>query len=226
MGQGAGSEGLLGSHPERVHWTMLKVALTGNVASGKSAVAGIWADTGVPVVRADDLAREVVAPGTAGLKAVTDEFGRAILLEDGTLDRDGLRALVFRDPEARRRLEEILHPLIGSRREEWVGFHEEAGVPLAVAEIPLLFEADLQDDYDLIVLVVAPEEERLRRIVSDRGIQEEEALRVMAAQIPSREKVDRADFVLENGDTLEDLEIRSLALLDLLQARARKEGKR
>lgn len=201
---------------------MLRVALTGNVASGKSAVARIWAEAGIPVVRADDLAREVVAPGTKGLQAVRETFGEEILLEDGTLDRDGLRGLVFGDPEARHRLEEILHPLIGARREEWVRLHEEDGTPLAVVEIPLLFEAELQDDYDFIVLVFAPREERLRRMVLDRGIQEKEALRIMAAQIPSREKMARAHFVLENGTTFEDLEIRSLALLDLLRARARK----
>jgi len=201
---------------------MLRVALTGNVASGKSVVARIWAHAGIPVVRADDLAREVVAPGTEGLLAVKEEFGEGILLEDGSLDRDALRGLVFGDTEARGRLEEILHPLIGARRDEWIRTHEENGTPLAVAEIPLLFEAELQDDYDLIVLVFAPREERLRRIVSDRGILENEAHRIMAAQIPSREKMALADFVLENGGTLEDLEIRSLALLDLLRARARK----
>jgi dephospho-CoA kinase len=205
---------------------MLKVALTGNIASGKSAVARIWAESGVAVVRADDIAREVVSLGTPGLQAVTEEFGRAILLEDGTLDRDGLRILVFQDPEARRRLEEILHPLIRVHRGEWIRAQEEGGTHLAVAEIPLLFEKDLQGDFDLNVLVVAPREERLRRIVFDRGIEEGEALRIMAAQIPSREKIARADYVLENGDTLEDLEIRSLALLDLLRARARKERTR
>jgi dephospho-CoA kinase len=201
---------------------MLRVALTGNIASGKSAVARIWADAGIPVVRADDLAREVVGPGTEGLQSVREEFGEGVLLEDGTLDRDATRRLVFGDPVARGRLEEILHPLIGARREEWIRIHEEHGTPLAVAEIPLLFEAELQDDYDIVVLVFAPREERLRRIVSDRGIQENEALRIMAAQIPSREKMARADFVLDNGGTLGDLEIRSLALLDLLRARARK----
>lgn len=212
----------LDSHPHLVDWTMLRVALTGNVASGKSAVARVWAAAGIPVVRADDLARDVVASGTEGLQAVIEEFGEGILLEDGNLNRDALRGLVFGDPEARGRLEEILHPLIGARREEWIRIHEEEGTPLAVAEIPLLFEAELQGDYDLIVLVFAPREERLRRIVSDRGIQEKEALRIMGAQIPSREKMARADFVLENGGTLDDLEIRSLALLDLLRARARK----
>ena len=212
--------------PEKVHCTMLKVALTGNVASGKSAVARIWADSGVPVVRADDVARDVVAPGTVGLKAVVREFGPAVLRADGSMDREKLRGLVFNDPEARRRLEGILHPLIAARRDQWMKTQEDRKTHLAVAEIPLLFEAKLQDDFDLVVLVVAPKKERLRRMVADRGIEETEALRIMAAQIPSREKTGKADFVLENGDTLEDLQIRSLALLDLLRARARKAGLR
>jgi dephospho-CoA kinase len=212
--------------PDWVYCTMLKVALTGNVASGKSVVARIWADSGVPVVRADEVARDVVAPGTAGLEAVAREFGTAVLLADGTLDREKLRGLVFNDPEARRRLEGILHPLIAARRDEWMKTQEDGKYPLAVAEIPLLFEARLQDDFDVVVLVVAPREERLRRMVADRGIEEAEALRIMAAQIPSREKTEQSDYILENGDTLEDLEIRSLALLDLLRSRARKAAVR
>ena len=90
----------------------MKVAVTGNVASGKSTLSQIWARGGVPLVQADELAREVVEPGTEGLAAVVDAFGRELLSEDGRLDRSALRELVFRDPESRARLEGILHPLI------------------------------------------------------------------------------------------------------------------
>jgi dephospho-CoA kinase len=201
---------------------MLKVALTGNVASGKTTVAEIWSAEGVPVIRADDLAREVVAPGTDGLDRVVEAFGREILLEDGSLDRAKLRDRVFRQEAERLRLEGILHPLIGALRTEWVGQQEESGVPLVVAEIPLLFEAGLEGDYDSIVLVVAPFSQQLLRLERGRGLDETEATRIAAAQIPSDEKVPRADFVIDNSGTLEDLKIRSLALLDLLRARARK----
>ena len=205
---------------------MIKVALTGNVASGKSTVAGIWSDAGIPVIRADDLAREVVAAGSGGLATVVEEFGEDVLREDGTLDRIRLRNRIFRDSGARVRLERILHPLIGRLRDDWVDRQEEQGISLVVAEIPLLYEAGLERDYDIVVLVVAPREERLRRLREDRGFDDEEASRMMAAQIPAAEKLRKADFVLENGGPREELEIRSLALLDLLRARARRSQDR
>ncbi|MFH1765629.1 MAG: dephospho-CoA kinase [Gemmatimonadota bacterium] len=203
---------------------MLKVALTGNVGSGKSTVAGIWSDAGVPVIRADDLAREVVAPGSDGLARVVEAFGGAVVQKDGSLDRTALRTRVFRDPGDRARLEGILHPLIKSLRDRWVALHEARMTALVVAEIPLLYEVGLEKEYDAVVLVVAPHGERLRRLMADRGLEEEEASRVMAAQIPTEEKLHLADYVLENGGSREDLEIRCLALLDLLRARARWSG--
>jgi len=200
---------------------MIKVALTGNIASGKSTVARIWSDAGIPVIRADDLARDAVAPGSHGLSRVVEEFGEDVLNEDGTLDRISLRTRVFRSPEERTRLEQILHPLIGSLRDAWVARQNDQETAMVVAEIPLLYEAGLEKDYDLVVLVVSPRKERLRRLTEERGFDEEEASRMMAAQIPADEKLSRADYVLDNGGTREDLELRSLALLDLLRARAR-----
>ncbi len=205
---------------------MLKVALTGNVASGKSTVVRIWSDAGVPVIRADDMARDVVAAGSVGLARVVEEFGKDVLQGDGSLDRAGLRDRVFRDPGDRARLEGILHPLIGSLRDDWVARHEGEGTSLLVAEIPLLYEVGLEKDYNAVVLVVAPPEERLRRLVEDRGLDEEEASRMMEAQNPSEEKLPKADYVLENGGSKGDLEIRCLALLDLLRARARRSEDR
>ncbi len=205
---------------------MMTVALTGNVASGKSTVAGVWVREGVPVLRADDLAREVVAPGTEGLARVVEAFGPEVRRPDGSLDRDGLRNRVFRDPEERRLLEALLHPRIRALRERWVKRMEGGTHLLVVAEIPLLFEGGLEGEYEVVVLVEAPEGERLRRLREDRGLEEGEARRIMAAQMPASEKRDRAHFVLHNGGTLEDLEARALALLDLLRSRARKgEGR-
>ena len=198
----------------------MKVAITGNVASGKSTLARIWVREGVPLVSADDLAREAVEPGTPGLEAVTAAFGERILREDGTLDRGALRLMVFLDPEQRERLEGILHPLIASLRDQWMEGEAERGSPLVVAEIPLLFEAGLEEEYDATVLVHADDEERLLRLVRSRGIGEEEARRIMEAQIPSQDKLDRVSFVIHNSGTEEELEVRALALLDLLRARA------
>ena len=201
---------------------MLTIGLTGSVASGKSTVAAIWADAGVPVIRADDLAREVVAPGTDGLDRVVRAFGEEVLDREGLLDRAKLRAVVFGDEAQRRRLEGILHPLIEMGRREWLTEKEKEGASLAVAEIPLLFEVGLEDAFDLVVLVTAPADECIRRLKDDRGVDLGEASRILAAQMPQEEKLERADHVLENGGTREDLRIRALALLDLLRAQARR----
>jgi len=199
---------------------MMKVAVTGNVASGKSTLSQIWARGGIPLVQADELAREVVEPGTEGLAAVVEDFGREILSEDGRLNRRALGELVFGDPESRTRLEGILHPLILARRNRWMAEREGEGVGLAVAEIPLLFETGLEGSFDVVVFVDAPHEERLRRLREDRGLEEDEAKRMMDAQISPEEKRARADYVVHNAGSLEDLEIRALALLDLLLARS------
>ncbi len=203
---------------------MLTIALTGNVASGKTTVADIWSGRGVPIVRADDLAREVVAPGSEGLKKVVHMFGEEVLTAGGDLHRGKLRARVFGDERERKLLEGILHPLIEERRRQWLKEREREGASLVVAEIPLLFEVGLEAGFDLVVLVTAPTRECLRRLVDDRGLDPEEASRIMAAQMPLEEKLDKADYVLENGGSREDLKTRALALLDLLRARARKGG--
>jgi dephospho-CoA kinase len=205
---------------------VLKVALTGNVASGKSQVVRFWTAAGVPVVRADELAREVVAPGSPGLAQVVEAFGEGVLAPDGSLDRARLRSRVFREPAERKRLEEILHPLIGSRRARWMERFEKQGASMVVAEIPLLFESGLEAEYDLVVLVVAPRDERLRRLMQDRGLSAEDAKGIMEAQLPSDRTMAQSDYVLDNGGSLEDLEIRSMALLDLLRARARRGSPR
>lgn len=197
---------------------MTTVALTGNVAAGKSTVARFWSEAGVPVILADDLAREVVAVGSEGLEAVVATFGTGILREDGSLDRATLRDRVFRDDEEREALEKILHPRIWALRDKWIARHQAEGATLLVAEIPLLYEAGLEDDFDVVVLVDAPEHERLRRLVEDRGIPKEEALRMMAAQLPADHKRALARFVLDNDGTRQELAEESLALLETLRA--------
>ena len=154
---------------------MLSVALTGNVAAGKSMVAARWAEMGVPVVSADDLARRAVVPDGPGLRAVTEAFGEGVLSADGTLDRGRLREIVFAEAAARERLEQILHPIIWTLREEWLDERRTEGVALAVSEIPLLFETGRQGDFDAVVLVDAPVEVRLGRIIENRGLDEIEA---------------------------------------------------
>jgi dephospho-CoA kinase len=203
---------------------MMKVALTGNAASGKTTLARIWAREGIPVISADDLARDAVAPGTPGLAAVLAAFGPQVLRGDGTLDRDALRALVFQDSSLRKRLEEIVHPIIAALREERMEREAAMGNRLVVAEIPLLFEVGLEGEFDVVVLVDAPYRERLRRLTQLRGLEEEEARRILDAQMPSEVKLPRASYVIHNAGSQEDLAIRALALLDLLRARAAGRG--
>lgn len=199
---------------------MKSVALTGNAAAGKSAVATAWAAAGVPVVSADDLARQAVAPGSPGLAEVRAAFGNAVMAGDGTLDRGALRRQVFGDAEARRRLEGILHPRIQALRTAWMEQRRDEGHGLVVAEIPLLFETGLQGAFDAVVLVDAPDAVRLRRLVEQRGLSEEEARAVMAAQMDPAEKRGRAHHVLVNEGSREALEAAAAALLQELRGGA------
>lgn len=197
---------------------MRVVGLTGNIASGKSEVARLWAAAGVPVLDSDALAREAVRPGSDGLAAVVEAFGPEVLAPDGSLDRARMRQRVFRDPRARARLEGILHPRIAALRDRWLAERRAAGDPLVVVEIPLLFEVGLEDTVDLVVLVDAPPEIRLERLVRARGLEPEEARRLMASQLDPAAKRARAHHVLDNSGTLAELHRAAeelLARLDL-----------
>lgn len=178
---------------------MKTIALTGNAASGKSTVADLWQEAGVPVVRSDELAREAVAPGSQGLERVVAHFGPRVLTPEGALDRDVMRALIVVDPKARRALEAIVHPIVDRLRLEWLAETEASGAPLAVVEIPLLYEISAEGGFDEVVVVHAPEAQRLRRLIGDRGLAEAEARALMATQMPSEEQCRRADHVIGNG---------------------------
>ena len=199
---------------------MISVGLTGNAGSGKSAVAELWAAAGIPVVSADDLSRQAVLPGSRGLEAVRAAFGDGALALDGTLDRTRMRALVFGDAAARDQLERILHPLIAELRARWIQDQRASGAPLVVSEVPLLFEKDLQAEFDVTVLVDAPEAVRLDRIVRLRGVDPTEARRIMAAQMDPARKRAAADYILDNRGTLEELEAEAARVLASLRERA------
>jgi dephospho-CoA kinase len=202
---------------------MLTVGLTGNIAAGKSAVAAHWAGLGAFVVDADELARQVVEPGTPALARIVEAWGPAVLRE-GELDRAALRGIVFADPEARERLEGIVHPAVAALRDEAFRQAAEGGHRLAVADIPLLFETGMVDDFDVVVLVDAPEETRKLRLVSDRGLEPEEAQRMIAAQMPSALKRARADVVIDNTGSLADLHRRASDVWLDLSRRAASEA--
>ena len=203
---------------------MLKVGLTGNIAAGKSSVANAWRQLGGTVIDADELSRLAVEPGTPAHAAIAAEWGTWVLEEGGSLDRAALRQIVFADPEARARLESIVHPAVASLRDDEFRAAAERGERLVVADIPLLFEVGMADEFDVVVLVDAPEETRLMRLVGDRGLAPEEARRIMAAQMPAELKRARADVVIENTRSLGDLERRAGEVWQALQARAQNGG--
>lgn len=203
---------------------MLKVGLTGNIAAGKSAVADVWRSMGATVVDADELARRAVEPGTPAHAAIAREWGTWVLEDGGALDRAALRQIVFADPDARARLEWIVHPAVAALRDQHFRDAEARGDRLVVADIPLLFEVGMADEFDVVVLVDAPEEVRLARIVADRGLAEDEARQMIAAQMRAELKRARADVVIENTGTLGDLQDTARDVWRTLLRRAEERG--
>jgi dephospho-CoA kinase len=196
----------------------VRVGLTGGIASGKSAVSAILAELGAVVIDADLLAREVVARGTPGLAAVVEEFGPEVLTPDGDLDRAAVGALVFADPDARRRLEAIVHPLVHQRSAEL-----EAAAPadaVVVHDIPLLAEVGRAGSFDAVVVVDAPAELQVQRMVGDRGWTREEAESRMAAQATREQRLAIATHVVDNTGSLEDLRRQVEAIYDELVGQA------
>ncbi|HEX8726279.1 MAG TPA: dephospho-CoA kinase [Gemmatimonadaceae bacterium] len=184
---------------------MLLVGLTGNIASGKSTVARMLAKRGATIIDADALAREAVEPGTPALRAIAERWGPAVLGPTGELDRAALRGIVFNDPEQLDALNGIVHPDVERRREAAVEEARRRGDRIVVCDIPLLFEKKMVDLFDLVVLVDAPRPLRLERVVGERDVPAAEAMAMIAAQMPSELKRARADLVISNAGSLEDL---------------------
>ncbi|MGX5654644.1 dephospho-CoA kinase [Geodermatophilus nigrescens] len=175
---------------------MLRIGLTGGIGSGKSTVAALLAARGAVVVDADRIAREVVEPGTPGLAAVVGAFGPGVLTADGALDRAALASIVFADPEARARLDGIVHPLVRARAQEVVaGAAEDAVV---VQDVPLLVETGQAGQYDLVLVVEADLETRVARLLL-RGLTEEDARARIASQATDEQRRAVADVVLDNS---------------------------
>jgi dephospho-CoA kinase len=184
---------------------MLNVALTGNAAAGKSTVARWFADWGATVIDSDVLAIEAQRPGSDTLTDLTRQFGNAILLSDGSLDRAALRRIVLADESARATLNAIVHPAVKARRESLVAEARRRGDRILVSDIPLLFEVLDPASFDLVVLVEAPNSIRRKRLVR-RGLGAAEADQLMASQLPSENKRAGSDIVIENRGSLDDLE--------------------
>jgi dephospho-CoA kinase len=196
------------------------VALTGNIAAGKSTVVALFKAWGAGIVDADQVVRDLQRPGTEVFRQIVARFGRAILTPTGEIDRPALRRLILADPRARSDLNAIVHPAVRAQREALVAAARAAGARIVVADIPLLFEAADPAEFDAVVLVDAPEAVRLHRLVTMRGLPLEDAERLMAAQLPSVKKRPLSQFVIDNDGDRAQLERRARDVWLALEARA------
>lgn len=183
---------------------MLNIGLTGGIAAGKSAVARRLAERGAVLIDADVLARQVLEPGTPGLAAVVEAFGPDVVGPDGSLDRPALAGLVFGDPDALALLNGIVHPLVRAAAARRRAGAEPGSI--VVQDIPLLVESGQAKNFDLVVTVQAPRDERIRRMVASRGMSAEEAEARIASQASDAERAAVSDVVLDNSGTTGELE--------------------
>ena len=200
---------------------MLKIALTGGIATGKSYVLARLQNMGVPCLDADELAHGVMAPGTEATSAIAERFGD-VLAADGSVDRAKLGPLVFADPAARRELEAMVHPAVyRAIAAAMRGFERLGGAPLAVVAIPLLYESGHAGEFDLVIATVCSPEEQLARLRA-RGLDDEAARQRLAAQLPAEEKARRATHVIRTDGTHAETDAQVDTLLtDLLASRRR-----
>ena len=187
---------------------MLLVGLTGNIASGKSAVAEIFAARGATLIDADVLARQAVAPGTPAFDAIVRHWGKAVVVADGTLDRAALRRIVFANPAERDALNAIVHPRVETLRTALLSAARDRGDGIVVCDIPLLYEKDMSARFDRVVLVDAPRALRLQRLVKERKLSRPEAEAMISAQMSADAKRARADVIIDNVGTRAQLEKR------------------
>jgi dephospho-CoA kinase len=195
---------------------MLVVGLTGNIASGKSTVAALFAARGATIIDADLLARQAVRVGTAGHRAIVERWGEDVLLPDGALDRAALRQRVFPEPDELDALNAIVHPEVARLRDEELAAARARGDRIVICDIPLLFERRLTEGFDRIILVDAPRGLRLERLMHDRHLSHTEAMNMIASQMPAELKRARADYIIDNDRDRDHLARRVQEVWDAL----------
>lgn len=201
---------------------MIVAALTGNIASGKSTVAAFLRRSGALIIDADQIAHDVVAPGQPALEEIRRHFGDDILTPEGSLNREKLGRMVFEDPDARRRLEAIVHPRVSAEIDRQMArVAENQPDAVVIMDIPLLFETGRTEGLTDIIVVYTPEPIQLERLIQRNGLSPAEAKARMASQMPLKEKVARATMVIDNSGTLAETERQTLAVYRRL---ARKAG--
>lgn len=198
---------------------MVRAALTGGIATGKSTVLEIFRLHGIPTIDADVIAHAALAPGSPGALAVAARFGARVVGADGVINRSALGAIVFADAAARRDLEAIVHPEVYQAIEHWLD-GRPAGTPLAVADIPLLFETGRDRDFDAVIVAACPPDEQLRRLIARDGLNEADAAARIAAQWPLQQKIERAGFVVWTTGAQVETERQVSATIRALLARA------
>ncbi len=198
------------------------VALTGNIAAGKSAVTRLFRDWGATIIDADEIVRRLQQPGTPVFQAIVSRFGPEVVAPDGGLDRPQLRARILEHPEEKRALEAIVHPAVHAERERLIDGCRTGCSGVVVSDIPLLFEVMDPAGFDAVVLVDAPETLRLERLTRERGIPEREARAMLGMQLPSEAKRAESDYLIENDGSRETLRDRAWSVWRKLVSEARK----
>ncbi|MFA6221968.1 MAG: dephospho-CoA kinase [Desulfomonilaceae bacterium] len=196
----------------------LTVGLTGGIGSGKSAVSGIFRNHGIPVICADELAREAVKPGSKGLNEIRTTFGGSVVDPQGALNRPELARIVFSDPSKRRLLEAIIHPRVSREKERLVKEHQKNGNLIVVVNVPLLFEAGWETDFDIIILVYTPRKLQKKRLMKRDGITSDEASSRLNAQMDIESKKTLADIIIDNSGPLEQTEKQVSGIVDKLRS--------
>ncbi|NOQ20388.1 MAG: dephospho-CoA kinase [Desulfobacterales bacterium] len=207
---------------DKTRTIVLRVAVTGGAGSGKTSVYNRLNELGIKIISSDAMAREAVAPNSTAHKKIVEFFGETVLLSDGTLNRKMLRRMIINDDAARLTLERIVHPEISNLMREKMAWAENEGCDIVVVEVPLLFELNMQEQFDWIILVSAGHELRVKRLMVRDNISRDEAENLIHVQMPDKDKIGRADFVLSN----EDSKTRLMEAVDFLYEKSFKPYKK
>lgn len=199
---------------------MISVGITGTLGAGKSTVGRLFEGWGAHRIDADELARRAVAPGSEALATIRERWGEAVIDREGGLDRAAMREIVFGNDAEREALEAIIHPAVGRLRDESLERAREMGAEIVISEVPLLFEKDLADEFDLVVTVDAPVETRRRRVRDERGLDAASFDAIDAVQWPPARKREAADLVIDNDGSRSDLEEAAREVWRTLRRRA------
>lgn len=183
------------------------IGITGNIGTGKSTVAWMFEELGVPVLDADEIAHDVIKPKTAAWKAIYKRYGAVIILSDNVINRKNLARIIFQDPVERKFLESVIHPHVKEEIERRVIKLSKEGAPFVMVEVPLLFEAGWENEFDAVIVVRCSEAEEIERCMKKFGFDREEVLLRLGSQYPLARKIENADYVIDNSGTVDETRV-------------------